>query len=181
MQLCCEHIVLGLAGAGEGQQWSKAIVVCRVSEITSQVNSSQVSVACVPKKAASPARGGGLCQCCCHRLVHCPVHGQRLPWSLLPKQTGNQTFCPEKTARTKTSSFMCSHQRRQVLASVSMAHLRASTTRPRRPAHTIAHGSCTWSEAAGAPIWRRAVCAAIRTGAPRVLGKISRTRKGRVF
>ena len=30
------------AGAGEGQQWCKAIVVCRVSEITSQVKSSQV-------------------------------------------------------------------------------------------------------------------------------------------
>ena len=29
------------AGAGEGRQWSKAIVVCRVSEITSQVKSSQ--------------------------------------------------------------------------------------------------------------------------------------------
>ena len=28
------------AGAGEGQQWCKAIVVCRVSEITSQVKSS---------------------------------------------------------------------------------------------------------------------------------------------
>ena len=29
------------AGAGEGQQWCKAIVVCRVSEITSQVKSSR--------------------------------------------------------------------------------------------------------------------------------------------
>ena len=32
------------AGAGEGQQWCKAIVVCRVSEITSQVKSSQVDL-----------------------------------------------------------------------------------------------------------------------------------------
>ncbi len=29
------------AGAGEGRQWRKAIVVCRVSEMTSQVKSSQ--------------------------------------------------------------------------------------------------------------------------------------------
>ena len=32
------------AGAGEGQQWCKAIVVCRVSELTSQVKSSQDSI-----------------------------------------------------------------------------------------------------------------------------------------
>ena len=41
------------AGAGEGQQWCKAIVVCRVSEITSQVKSSQVSLFAVELRSGT--------------------------------------------------------------------------------------------------------------------------------
>ena len=43
------------AGAGEGRQWCKAIVVCRVSEITSQVKSSQPYLRIVAR-ASSPGR-----------------------------------------------------------------------------------------------------------------------------
>ena len=56
------------AGAGEGRQWCKAIVVCRVSEITSQVKSSVRSALGAqtaaksrspgaPPASARPARG----------------------------------------------------------------------------------------------------------------------------
>ena len=54
-------------GAGEGRQWCKAIVVCRVSEITSQVKSSSLISAPCPAPGYSlklrPNRGAGISIC----------------------------------------------------------------------------------------------------------------------